>query len=222
MKRVQAVVLGVAVIGGVAVFYATSGGAARVPTGPVSQAEVDAAAGFPGYAQGADSAPVEVVEFADFQCPGCKQAWVLTVQDLKQRLVASGQVRYVFRDFPLSSHPFARQAHHAAACAADQGLFWEMHDQLFLNQQEWSFHRGAPETRFIDYAEAIGADVEAYDACMAEGRFRARIQASVEAGVGLGVTGTPTFVIGGRTYPSMSYDELRAIVDSITALRASE
>jgi protein-disulfide isomerase len=215
-------VLGAAVVGGIAVFYVTSGGAAIVPTGPIPQAEVDAAASFPGYVEGADAAPVEVIEFADFQCPACKQAWVLTVQDVKQRLVPTGQVKYTFRDFPLSGHPFARQAHHAAACAAEQDLFWQMHDQLFLNQEEWSFFRGAPENKFLEYATAVGANVPAYETCMAEGRYRARIQASVELGVTNGVTGTPSFVIGGRLYQSMAYDQLKAIVDSIAASQAGE
>ncbi len=162
-------------------------------------------------------APVEIIEYADFECPACRVLWVLTVQDVKQRLVATGQVRYAFRDFPLSSHVNSRPAHHAAACAAEQGMFQQMHDKLFETQAEWTGRSGA-ETRFRRYAGDIGVDLGQYEGCMEEGRYRGRIQASMEGGVALGVTGTPSFIIGNRLYGGISYDQIKAIVDSLTAV----
>jgi len=131
--------------------------------------------------------------------------------------VATGRVRYAFRDFPLSMHVNSRPAHHAAACAAEQGMFQQMHDKLFGMQDQWTRRSGA-ETRFRRYASDIGVDLGQYDTCMEEGRYRGRIQASIEGGAALGVNSTPTFIIGNRLYGGMSYDRIKAIVDSLTVV----
>ena len=203
----------VAVVGIGALAMAMARGAA-LPSGPIELAAIESARGFGGYQIGDAEAPVEIVEFADFECPACRQQWVLTMHDVKQRLVSTGQVRLVFRDFPLNMHPNARAAHHAAACVADQGKFWEIHDKLFDTQNEWTRRSGA-ERMFRGYARELGVDVGEYDACMSEGRFRGRIQASVEGGVALGVSATPMYLIGNRLYTSITYDEMKAVVDSI-------
>ena len=204
---------GVAVVGTGVLVMAMRGGAS-LPSGPIDVSAIESARGFGGHTVGDPSAPVEIVEFADFECPACRQQWVLTLFDVKQRLVSSGRVRLVFRDFPLNLHVNARAAHHAAACVADQGKFWEMHDKLFDTQNEWTGRANA-ERRFRGYASELGVDVAEYDACMGEGRFRGRIQASVEGGVNLGVGSTPTYLIGDRLYGALTYDEMKAIVDSL-------
>lgn len=208
---------GVAIVGAGALWWASQNAAATVPLGPIPVDAVLSAKGFAGYVEGPSDAPVEVVEFADFQCPACRETWVLTVQDVKERLVKTGQVRYVFRDFPLDIHDKARVAHHAVACADEQGAVWAMHDKLFLQQNEWSRSTGTGEKLFRGYAGEVGLDTEAYDACMGSGRFRARIQASYDAALELGVTSTPTFVIGNQRYPGLTYDQIKGIVDSLTA-----
>ena len=218
MKGFYMVLGGIALAGTGALWWASNGGGGGLPSDPLPRSAIDAERAFPGYVEGSDDAPVELVEYADFQCPACRQFWVLTVQDIKSRLVPTGQVRYVFKDFPLDIHPHARVAHHAAACASEQDAFVAMHDMLFGNQNEWGLRAGSPIRTFRGYAEQIGLDVPAYDACMSEGRYRARIQASVETGAANGVTGTPTLMIAGRAYGSMPYDELKGIVDSILAL----
>ena len=218
MKGFYMVLGGIALVGTGALWWASNGGGAGLPSDALSRAAIDAERAFPGYVEGSEDAPVELIEYADFQCPACRQFWVLTVQDIKSRLVPTGQVRYVFRDFPLDMHPHARVAHHAAACASEQGSFVAMHDMLFGNQNDWGLQAGSPIRTFRGYAEQIGLDVASYDTCMTEGRYRARIQASVENGVAQGVTGTPTLIIGGRAYGSMPYDDLKGIVDSLLAL----
>ncbi len=211
--------IGVAVLVGGAAFIMAQGGAARLPTGPISTGDIEAGRAFPGYIDGSPDAPVEIVEYADFECPACRQAWILTVRDIKARLVQSGQVRYIFRDFPLDMHPKARIAHHAAACADEQGFFWQMHDQLFNAQGQWAAAPGSGERQFEGYAESIsGLDVDAYNQCMESGRYRGRIQASFERGGGDGVGSTPTFFIGGQRYSNMPYDQVKAIVDSLSAV----
>src|SRR5262245_15382328 len=90
-----------------------------------------------GYVMGHATAPVEVTEFGDFECPQCVRFATLTEPDVRQRLVNSGQIRFRFVDFPLDIHRNTWNASRAAACADEQGKFWEMHDAIFANQDRW-------------------------------------------------------------------------------------
>jgi protein-disulfide isomerase len=188
---------------------------------PLPAAEAAAAASFPGYAKGSDSAPVEVHEYADFTCPACARFWVLTFPDVEARLIQAGMVRWRFHDRPLGGrgeHSYSYIAAHAAACADEQGRFWPMHDQLFANQGAWNAERN-PDRSFRDYARAIGLDVGQYDDCMQSGRFRARVQAEAEAADNLGITSTPTFVIGRTRIPgALPYDAFKRVIDSLSTV----
>lgn len=208
--------VGVIVAAGVGwIWVAVRGGGGTPTAAPVDEEAVAKAAGFPGYSLGSPDAPVTVIEYADFECPACAQFAVLTMHDVKERLVAAGRVRWQFRDFPLPGHRHSRLAHHAAACAAEQGRFWEMHDQLFYGQSTWAAERN-PSGRFRDYARAVSLDLARYDECMESARYSARIEASVREGERLGVNSTPTFIVGNRRYPGfMAYDALRALIDSV-------
>ena len=209
--------IGAAAVIGAGTYYLARGGGGSMPVGPIPTEAVAAARGFPGYIHGSLDAPVEIIEYADFECSACQYYWLLTIRDVKERLVKTGKARYVFRDFPLEMHPKSRFAHHAAACADEQGRFEAMHDQLFARQRDWAAARGTGESLFRSYAEEIGLDLEAYNTCMSEGRYRGRIQASYEEGLRLGVGSTPTFIIGNAMYGGMSFDEMRALVDSLAA-----
>lgn len=174
-------------------------------------------AGFRGYVLGADSAAVEVIEYADYQCPACQQFATVEWPYVKERLVQAGKVRWVFRDFPLTQHQWARLAAHAGACGQEQNKYWELQEEIFATQPEWQFSRDAGPM-FRTAAQKVGMDVSAYDACMNSLKYAGRIQASSAEGVRLGVGSTPTFIIGGRLYPGIiPYDRLRAIVDSLSA-----
>jgi protein-disulfide isomerase len=211
--------LGALAVGGVGVLVvAMSRGGATLPSGPINVEAIEMARSWPGYVLGDPEAPVEIIEYADFECAGCRVQWVLTVQDIKQRLVATGQARLTFRDFPLTSHMNSAPAHHAAACAADQGMFQQMHDKLFDTQPQWTGRTGA-ESMFRGYARELGLDLEEYDACTGEGRHRGRLQASYEGGLALGVNSTPTFIVGDHLYTDgVTYDLIKALVDSIAAI----
>ena len=81
---------------------------------------------------GKPDAPLTLVEFSDYQCPFCRRFFEQTLPALKSKYIDAGQLRYVFRDFPLDQiHPQARQAAESVHCAAEQGKYWEMHDLLF-------------------------------------------------------------------------------------------
>lgn len=201
----------IAAVGAGGIWWARSsaagGGAETVAPVPVSVGTAE------GYVLGNAAAPVEIIEYADFECPACAHFAILTGPDVKQRLVATGQVRWRFFDFPLPMHRHAREAHHAAACAGEQEQFWAMHDQLFFGQQEW-VTAGRPGRKFRDYARTIGLDLGRYDDCMDSQRYAGRIEAAKQDGVARGVTATPTFIIGNlRVSGSLPYDSLKSLVD---------
>lgn len=169
-------------------------------------------AGFRGYLLGSDSAKLEVTEYADYQCPYCQDFDAIQLPVVKQQLIETGIVRWRYRDFPLDMHPHSRLAAHAAACANDQGKYWPMHEALYQHQAEWSPLKNAAGA-FSDYAKAAGLDVSQYDACMTSAKYAGRIQASYDEGIKVGVTGTPSFIIGGRLYTNaLPSDSIRAIV----------
>ena len=209
--------LGVIAIAGAALLYYLVRRPAAVSI-PANVAVLAAdTAGFRGYVLGSESAPVEITEYADFECPACGDFASVQFPDVRERLIATGRVRWRFRDFPLSQHRNARVAAHAAACANDQGKYWEMHDAIFAGQGQWSLERNAAPT-YRRYAGTLGLDQAAFDECMQSARYAGRIQASVEEGVRLGVGSTPTFLIDGRLYPGvMPSDSIRAIVDRLSA-----
>ncbi len=173
-----------------------------------------------GYVIGSPDAPVEVIEFADFECPGCAHFATLTAPDVKARLVASGQARFRFVDFPLVDiHPNSLAAHNAAACANEQGKFWEMHDKLFYGQADWSAQGTSSPGRLLKgYAKDLALDTDAFNRCLDSRKYQAQIDANLAEGRRLGVGGTPTMIIGSRMiFTRMSYDVVKAYVDSAAA-----
>lgn len=174
-------------------------------------------AGFHGYMLGSDSAPVMVTEYADYECPFCADFDIVTFPDVKARLIEAGKVRWRYRDFPLSMHKYSRLAAHAAACADDQGKYWQMHSLLYQGQPDWA--SGGAAGQFRKYAGIVGLDLGAYDQCMESAKYAGRLQASYDEAVALGVNSTPTFLIGGRLYPNLSFDQFQRVVDSIIAAK---
>jgi protein-disulfide isomerase len=171
-----------------------------------------------GYLLGDANAPVQVLEFADFECPACGQFSLVTEPDVRQRLIQTGKVSYRYFDYPLKQHRNSLVASLAAACANDQGKFWQMHDALFFNQPEWSSESTSdPMKYFAGYAKQIGLDVDAWKQCVSEQRHLATILGNREEGNKVGVAQTPTFVIGKKlVVGAVGYDEFRAHVDSAT------
>lgn len=139
--------------------------------------------------KGAASAPVEIVEFSDFQCPYCKQ-----LQPVLKELLSKfdGQVRLVWKDAPLPNHAFARGAAEAARCASDQGRFWDYHDALFNGQSALT------PADLQKHAAALGMDTTAFAACLEKGTHRGAILAAANVASELGIHATPTLFINGR------------------------
>jgi protein-disulfide isomerase len=220
MKRFYAVLAGVAVIGiGVLGYLLAKPSTVSIPANVTVQTADTA--GFRGYILGSPNAPVEITEYADYQCPFCQTFDQLQIPTIKQRLIDSGRLRWRYRDFPLQQHSFSRLAAHSAACADEQGKYWQQHDQIYAGQSEWSAARDAGPI-FRKYAQAIGLDLGRYDACMKSAKYAGRIQAGYDEGVKAGVSGTPTLLVGDRLYQGrFDSDAIRRLVDSLAPQTAT-
>jgi protein-disulfide isomerase len=143
-----------------------------------------------GVSEGPVEAPIQIVEFSDFQCPYCSRASSIT-RDLMKKY--PGRVRTFFRHFPLTAiHKEATKAAEAASCAAEQQKFWEMHDRMFANQQALQ----PPALKQI--ARDLALDGPKFDLCLDSGRHARLWQEDMREGNLYGVSGTPTFFINGR------------------------
>lgn len=216
MKRFYLLLATVAVVGGGALWYSAQRHPDTAPSAPLPVAVAD---GFRGYTLGSDSARIEVTEFSDFECPFCASFAAVQMPVIRAQLIATGKVRWRYRDYPLPSHAYSRYAALAAQCAGEQGKFWDMHDQLFNNHQ-WAQTGKNPRGLFRDFARTIGLDLDKYDACTDSQRYAGRIQTSVQEGDARGVKGTPTFFVNGRPYDGRATsDDFKALADSLTKTR---
>jgi protein-disulfide isomerase len=214
MKRFYAILGAVAVIGvGLLGYQLAKPATVSIPANVAIQPSDTA--GFHGYIEGADSAPVEITEYADYQCPFCQTFATLQMPTIDERLIKTGRLRWRYRDFPLQQHPFSRLAAHSAACADEQGKYWPQHERIYEGQPEWAAASDAAGI-FRRYAGATGLDLAKYDACMSSGKYAGRIQASYDEGVRAGVSSTPTLLVGGRLYQGrFDSDAITRLVDSL-------
>jgi protein-disulfide isomerase len=166
-------------------YWATQEGLSPDPDNPGFTMAGDAFRGDP-------DAPVVVIEFADFQCPFCSKHVAETQPTLDEQFVDTGDVKWVFKHFPLPIHPAAPAAGAAAECAAEQGQFWEMHDLLFEDVDRWA--NGDTDAALKELAGELGLDQEAFDACMDSEEASAHVDSDQEAGAPF-VQGTPTFIV---------------------------
>jgi len=159
-----------------------------------------------GRSAGSDDAPVYIVEFSDFQCPYCGR--LTDGLDQIRREYGRG-VRLTYKQFPLPSHPQAAKAAEASLCAAEQGKFWEMHDQLFSEQ------RLLAAEAFSELAGRAGANVETFESCLKTNKTKGEIAKDKADGSSVGVNSTPTFFINGKMFVGVrSYEALKDLVEA--------
>ena len=157
------------------------------------------------HIQGPASAAVTLVQYGDYECPYCGEAYPI-IKDVQAQM--RDRLRFVFRNFPIStSHPHAEQAAEAAEAAAGQGRFWEMHDALYENQ------RRLRDQDLRSYAERLELDVERFARELAEHVHAPRVHDDFMSGVRSGVNGTPTFYINGVRHDD-SY-ETEVLLDAL-------
>jgi protein-disulfide isomerase len=144
------------------------------------------------HAMGSADAPVTLLEYGDFQCPYCGQAYPI-VKSLQKRF--GTKLRFVFRHMPLkNAHPQAELAAQAAEAAARQGQFWQMHDALYEHQAQLG-----PEF-VVNTAGRLHLDVAAFERDLVSADVQARVQHDFMDGVRSGVNGTPTFYLNGTRF----------------------
>jgi len=203
------VILGLVLLAGIGVLATQLGkgadGGGATATQPVAVALTpEQLQRVPGMSVGRADAPITIFEFADFQCPACGR-WATFIEPvIKERLVQTGKVRYVFYDFPLGgSHVHSFLAARAARCANEQGKFWEYHQALFARQNDWSFERSAEE-KLLEYADQVGVDGDKFEGCLRSDKYAREVSESKSLGESLGVDGTPSIYVNGRKVPPPS------------------
>ena len=165
------------------------------------------------HIQGSIDAPIALVEYGDYECPYCGEAYPI-VKAIQERL--SDRLCFAFRNFPLiNSHPHAQHAAEAAEAAGAQGRFWEMHDLLYENQD-------ALEDEYLArYAATLGLDAEPLIKEVLAGAHTARVREDFRSGARLGVNGTPSFFINGVRYDGATdVEELLSALTEQPARRA--
>lgn len=141
--------------------------------------------------KGDKNAEFALIEFSDFQCPFCGRHVRETFPGIEKKYVSTGKVKYFFKDFPLESiHKNAFNAAEAANCAAEQGKFWEMHDELFANQ------KALGPKDLVKYAETLKLDMSKFNACLDGGKYADKIKKDMAEAQKAGISSTPTFLLG--------------------------
>ena len=173
-------------------------------------------------AMGSATAKVMVMEVSDFHCPYCKRQTLQTFPQLQSEYINTGKVRFVFVDYPIAQlHPQAERAHEAAACAGEQGKFWEMYATLFAQSPTKT------DSELTAQAKSNGLDMARFSSCLSSNKHADAIKASIARMEQLGIGGTPMTLIGltpapGQpmkivkyVYGAKPYSEFKAAIDSL-------
>ncbi|MGH7526436.1 MAG: DsbA family protein [Gemmatimonadales bacterium] len=171
--------------------------------------------------KGSPTAPVTVYEMSDFQCPYCREFALETFPALERHFVATGKVRWVFVNFPLTSlHPNAVGAAEVALCAGKQGAFWKVHDLLYAHQEAWAPLK-EPGPFFLSLADSAGISKPSLLSCVKAPATRAEVRTDAEGATRSGATSTPTFYIeGGLLSGAYPFPVFKQVLDSIYRIKA--
>jgi protein-disulfide isomerase len=172
--------------------------------------------------KGAATAPVTVYEMSDFQCPYCRRFAVQTFPELERDYIATGKVRWVFVNFPLTNlHPNASPAAEVAMCAAKQDRFWPVHDLIYRNQATWAPLK-EPGQFFLTFADSAGLDRGAFEKCLQSRESVDEIEQDAVGAVRSGAQSTPSFYIeGGLLEGAQPAKVFRQVIDSIYASKTA-
>jgi protein-disulfide isomerase len=176
------------------------------PTPPAPSGPVNITVTNEDHIRGNKDAKVTIVEWSDFQCPFCSRFHPSMVRAMREY---EGKVRWVYRHFPLDSiHPQARPAAEASECAAEQGKFWDFADKLIERQPELG-----PEL-YKSIAKRLNLNEAKFNDCVASGKYRQRVTDHEQAGLTVGVRGTPGSFVNGIEVPgAVPYEQLKSIID---------
>lgn len=170
-------------------------------------------------ALGSASAQITLIEFGDFECPFSMQFYTETEWKLISEYINTGRVRFYYKDFPRTGlHDKAMLAANAARCADEQGKFWEMHNILYDNQDEWStLNVFAAKQKLYEYAADSGLNATAFTSCTESSKYQDQINMDIEDGSKLGIISTPAFMV----YIPKNMTTIREARSLKTAIKAS-
>ncbi len=216
---ITGIVTVVILVGGILLLSKGGGGNSNKTPSPVNP---DVLIHADSHQTASASAKVSIVEFGDYRCPACKEAYPVAKQVIKDY---GSKINFVFRNYaflpdsPTNSTPNASTlAANAAECASDQNKFWEMHDYFYDHQP--------PETDISMYtvdtltkdANTLGIDTVKFKSCLTAKVDNGRVQKDFADGQIAGVTGTPSFFINGSLLPGVpTYNDFKGIIDQILA-----
>lgn len=164
--------------------------------------------------KGAPNSKLIIVEFSDYQCPFCGRYAQETLSRIEKDYIQTGQVKYIFSPLPLESiHPQAFKAAESTYCAGDQGKYWQMHDQLFSNQQALSVRE------LSLHAQVIGLNVQTFQQCLFSEKYVPKIRTGIAEASNAGVQSTPTFLFG-LTSPNSSQVKILKVVSGAQPYQA--
>lgn len=188
-----------------AVAPSAAAAAAQQPPAPTGPVDIKLTAA--DHTIGPKNAKVTVVEFSDFQCPYCGRFEPTVQQMLKEY---KDKIQFVYRNFPLDSlHPNARPAAIAAECGAEQGKFFEFHDQIIAKQDQLS------DAYYQEIAKNLGLNITKFNDCLKSDRPGTKVEADYQSGIAVGVQGTPsTFVNGVAVSGAQPYSVVKAAIDA--------
>jgi len=156
------------------------------------------------HVHGSADASITLIEYADFQCPGCA-----AMASLRAYLedIYGDDIQSVYRHFALSFHDKAYVTAEAVEAAGAQDKFWEMHDLLYERQQEWGRLSGdaALQDKMIEYAAELGLDTEQFAQALEDHIYQDRVAADTQDAQQAGLPGTPTYIINGVIYPTQQW-----------------
>lgn len=221
-QRQRLVLIVLIVLGAAFIVFAVVWSQLR-PAGEVATVAPAALPNPNGLSLGDANALVVIDVFEDFQCPACKRFTENTEPLIIKNLVTTGKARYVFHNYPFLDDRIKKggesdQAANASMCANEQGKFWEMHDTLYAN---WNGeNQGAfSDSRLQAMAQSIGLDMSAFNTCFSANKYEADIQADLDKGQAMGVSGTPTVFVNGHRVGQpdrvATYQEIADTVNSI-------
>ncbi len=174
---------------------------------------------------GSDTAPVTIVEYSDYQCPFCRKWFDESKKQLFDEYVSTGKVRFVFKDFPLNGHPLAKPYAVSVRCAGEEGKYFEMHDKMYLEQGKLAGGKytlvSATSDDVVKWAGELGLDTNTYFDCLVSNKFDSLIGENAEEAANIGITGTPSFVVGKTNgegvlvVGAVPYSTLKAKIDEM-------
>lgn len=161
--------------------------------------------------KGNADAPVTIVEFSEYECPYCKRYIDETYVKIWEEY--EGEIRYIFRDYPLPFHQHSQITAEAAHCAGDQGEYWAYHDLLFANRDGWA-QSEEPTSLLSGYAADLGLNEEEFSGCLSSGKYTQAVKDDFKLGQQVGVSGTPSFFINGRLLVgAQPFEAFQAIIE---------